>query len=95
MISRRGLLTGFASLLSAPAIVQATSIMPVKAWREPMARVRYMQWGAGIMEGNYICGEGLAIGDAVRIGRDDGKLYKLTHVFPGCYVDYFGTVRSL
>ncbi|RPJ39878.1 MAG: hypothetical protein EHM35_01190 [Planctomycetaceae bacterium] len=31
LISRRGLLTGLVSLLAAPAIVRATSIMPVKA----------------------------------------------------------------
>ena len=31
-LSRRGLIAGFASLLAAPAIVRATSIMPVKAW---------------------------------------------------------------
>lgn len=30
--SRRSLLVGFASLLAAPAIVRASSIMPVKVW---------------------------------------------------------------
>lgn len=30
MISRRGLITGLASLLAAPAIVSASSLMPVK-----------------------------------------------------------------
>ena len=34
-ISRRGLITGLASLLAAPAIVRATSIMPVKAYALP------------------------------------------------------------
>lgn len=32
--SRRSLITGFASLLAAPAIVRASSIMPVKAWAD-------------------------------------------------------------
>jgi len=32
-ISRRGLLTGLVSLIAAPAIVRAESIMPVKVWK--------------------------------------------------------------
>jgi hypothetical protein len=32
MISRRSLITGFATLLCAPPLVRCTSIMPVKAW---------------------------------------------------------------
>lgn len=32
--SRRGLLLGFGSVLAAPAIVRASSLMPVKVWRE-------------------------------------------------------------
>lgn len=32
LISRRGLLTGLASLMAAPAIVRASSLMSVKAW---------------------------------------------------------------
>jgi hypothetical protein len=31
LISRRGLITGLASLVAAPAIVRASSLMPVKA----------------------------------------------------------------
>lgn len=31
MISRRGLLTGLGALIAAPAIVRATSLMPVRA----------------------------------------------------------------
>jgi len=34
-VSRRGLLTGLASLLAAPAIVRVTSLMPVKALGPP------------------------------------------------------------
>jgi hypothetical protein len=33
--SRRGLITGLAALIAAPALVRASSIMPVKAWVEP------------------------------------------------------------
>jgi hypothetical protein len=33
MINRRGLITGLISFVAAPAIVRATSIMPVKAMR--------------------------------------------------------------
>ena len=32
MITRRGLITGFAALLAAPAIVRASSLMPVSPW---------------------------------------------------------------
>lgn len=31
-LSRRGLITGFVSLLAAPAIVRAGSLMPVRVW---------------------------------------------------------------
>jgi hypothetical protein len=34
LISRRGLITGLGSILAAPAIVRASSIMPVKAWAD-------------------------------------------------------------
>jgi hypothetical protein len=34
LISRRGLITGLASLVAAPAIVRAGSLMPVKAWAD-------------------------------------------------------------
>jgi hypothetical protein len=33
--SRRGFLVGALSLIAAPALVRASSIMPVKAWVEP------------------------------------------------------------
>ena len=39
MISRRGLITGMASLLAAPAIVRVASIMPVKAYTLPPCRL--------------------------------------------------------
>lgn len=32
MIARRNLITGIGALLAAPALVRATSIMPVKIW---------------------------------------------------------------
>ena len=32
MIDRRTLLTGLASIIAAPAIVRASSLMPIKAW---------------------------------------------------------------
>lgn len=41
-LSRRSLITGLASFLAAPAIVRASSIMPVKAWAEPIFSVG--QW---------------------------------------------------
>jgi hypothetical protein len=36
-LTRRGLIAGLASLVAAPAIVRASSLMPVKAWvADPM-----------------------------------------------------------
>ena len=32
LLSRRGLIAGLVSLVAAPAIVRASSLMPVKAW---------------------------------------------------------------
>jgi hypothetical protein len=32
LLTRRGLITGLVSLVAAPAIVRASSLMPVKAW---------------------------------------------------------------
>ena len=37
MITRRGLITGLATLLAAPAIVRVGSLMPVKAWTDGVA----------------------------------------------------------
>jgi hypothetical protein len=37
--SRRGFLVGALSLIAAPALVRASSIMPVKAWVEPQVTV--------------------------------------------------------
>lgn len=34
-VSRRVLLAGLGALICAPAIVRASSLMPVKAWKEP------------------------------------------------------------
>ena len=35
-LTRRGLITGLVSFVAAPAIVRASSLMPVKAWAEPL-----------------------------------------------------------
>ena len=36
ILSRRGLITGLASLVAAPAIVRASSLMPVKVWGDEL-----------------------------------------------------------
>jgi hypothetical protein len=41
-LSRRSLITGLVSFVAAPAIVRASSIMPVKAWAKPIFHVG--QW---------------------------------------------------
>lgn len=40
MLSRRGLITGLISLAAAPAIVRASSLMPVKVMEPTYLRVR-------------------------------------------------------
>lgn len=37
MLNRRSLITGLISFVAAPAIVKASSLMPVKVWAEPIA----------------------------------------------------------
>jgi hypothetical protein len=44
ILSRRSLITGLASFVCAPAIVRASSIMPVKAFKFSMADGRAMQF---------------------------------------------------
>lgn len=43
MLTRRTLLTGLGAIIAAPAIVRASSLMPVKAWR-----TMPMLWGDGV-----------------------------------------------
>lgn len=38
MITRRSLITGIATFLAAPAIVRASSLMPVKAWDDGLIK---------------------------------------------------------
>ena len=70
-VSRRGLITGLASFLAAPAIVRASSLMPVKA-RGPlpytdewMLQTMYRQEYVAAFEQNC---HALKVGDLVLIG---------------------------
>ncbi len=45
MITRRGIITGLASLVAAPAIVRAASLMPIKA--PPLLSCSEITWVAG------------------------------------------------
>jgi hypothetical protein len=47
-MSRRGLITGLISLVAAPAIVRATSIMPVRS-TDPALLIRN-SWGTGWLD---------------------------------------------
>ena len=44
LLTRRGLITGLASFLAAPAIVRASSLMPVKAWEPLYGRSPSIVW---------------------------------------------------
>ena len=55
MISRRGLITGMASLVAAPAIVRVASIMPVKAYTLPPSRLMAnLRGGFGYFESSSL-----------------------------------------
>ena len=92
-ITRRGLITGLATLLAAPAIVRAGSLMPVKAWADPLAVIGYTDWGLGHMAVNLPCGERVYAGDLVRVGSD-GKVYRIEPTTYGM-ASYFGTVYTI
>jgi hypothetical protein len=44
IVSRRGFIGGLAGLLAAPAIVRATSLMPVKVFRRPLLDLPENRW---------------------------------------------------
>lgn len=46
MIKRRGLLKAAVLLIAAPAIVRATSLMPVRAFVETMPAISVPEWSA-------------------------------------------------
>ena len=67
MISRRGLITGFgASLLAAPAIVRASSLMPVRAL--PLEWTEY-RWNDGMSDRDGIVRIGYRYSTTGRIVR--------------------------
>ena len=73
--TRRGLITGLGALLAAPAIVRATSIMPVKAWVAPRHEVVICAPDTNPISGpwqTYPVAPGAAIyrGDLVVLGTD-------------------------
>lgn len=53
MLSRRGLITGLISLAAAPAIVRASSLMPVKQMLETptLTTMRFVGYGGGFSSG--------------------------------------------
>jgi hypothetical protein len=74
MIHRRGLITGFISLIAAPAIVRASSLMPVKALIIPEGPVGPLGPGGPV---------GYRIGDWVRVELPAGLSrgpYRITNV---------------
>lgn len=66
MISRRSILTGFAGLLAAPAIIKCSaSLMPVKAFASGL-----------------VAGEQIYAGDFVYLDTTTGVLYRWSPAFP-------------
>ena len=75
--TRRSLLTGLGALLAAPAIVRASSLMPVKAWvEEPLrATERFLQGPSGQIAFRPLMGvsanKWAIVGAGTRIHRGD------------------------
>jgi hypothetical protein len=55
--TRRGLITGLAALIAAPAVVRAAALMPVKAWVEPgfpYDGLHPAYWALSVKDGDVI-----------------------------------------
>lgn len=77
-MNRRSLITGLISFVAAPAIVRATSLMPVRSMIEAVSESRFNGSIAGttlVVTGVH-SGE-LRIGDAIRWGIDDRDIGKI------------------
>lgn len=70
LTTRRSLITGLATFLAAPAIVRATSIMPVKAWDDGVALVAVDHPVA-----QPVAGDNIYAGDILTLRN--GKWYRL------------------
>jgi hypothetical protein len=92
LLNRRGLITGLASLVAAPAIVRASSLMPVKAWdaihplQPDLKMLEINQWleeckrrimEAMIYPPRIVSADGMDLG-ALRVNADDFRLVLAT-----------------
>lgn len=71
-ISRRGLIGGLAAFIAAPAIVRASSIMPVKAWNdlaefERAAAAAFQDFKEALHTGDFLA------------ARDDGRVFRAAY----------------
>ena len=96
MLTRRSLLTGLGAIIAAPAIVRASSLMPVKAWvqnpiwgRSPaMEMLDAIRLYQGHIS-NFIAWEGMPLSAAdiaaLHAGADPMLFHpdKITHYYPG------------
>ena len=70
-MNRRNLITGLGALLCAPAIVRASSLMPVKALKDPMWSTSDLYFKATERMGPMFFDERLLQGACI---DDDGRL---------------------
>ena len=63
--SRRGLIGGVAAFLCAPAIVRASSLMPVKVVRSTRLYFTKIQWDGGVIGYHAIRTNNIYVGDLV------------------------------
>lgn len=69
-VSRRGLITGLTAFLAAPAIVRASSLMPVKAWADGVAL-----YSVPHPVCDLLAGEPLFVGDMLYMDR--GRYFRM------------------
>lgn len=87
MINRRGLITGLVSFVAAPAIVRASSLMPVKAIKQCILSdynrlIPTLTPTVDVLYGR------LKVGDCITIAGFDGE-FTITYVPPeDFYADY-------
>jgi hypothetical protein len=75
-MNRRTFIIGLTGIIAAPAIIRASSLMPVRAWKPELKYVQHA-WGHGTFGragGYYEAGEPIPMHSAVSIGTD-GRIY--------------------
>jgi hypothetical protein len=83
MINRRGLITGLISLAAAPAIVRASSLMPVKVIDEPQFVRIFEVWDNKTYQLDIMYGQinlyGMSMMEIANANNSDGIVFTPIH----------------